>query len=89
MVLAPALLVTGTVTLWSAAGTESAVAQNRSYAWCAIYSGRSMGGSKNCSFNAWEQCQAQVSGIGGFCQPNYYASTPQPRRKMRRFRAHR
>ena len=38
MVLAPALLVTGTVTLWSAAGTESAVAQNRSYAWCAIYS---------------------------------------------------
>jgi len=24
-------------------------------------------GAKNCGFHSWEQCQAAVSGIGGFC----------------------
>jgi hypothetical protein len=25
-------------------------------------------GAKNCGFHSWEQCQAAVNGIGGFCQ---------------------
>jgi Protein of unknown function (DUF3551) len=25
-------------------------------------------GAKNCGFHSWEQCQAAVSGVGGFCQ---------------------
>ena len=38
-------------------------AQN--YPWCAIYNDGS--GSKNCGFASFQQCQADVSGIGGFC----------------------
>lgn len=39
------------------------------YRWCAIY--RS-GGSESCYFTTLEQCQASVSGRGGFCRLNYY-----------------
>jgi len=46
-------------------------AQN--YPWCAIYNDGS--GSKNCGFASFQQCQADVSGIGGFCSQN---STYQP-----------
>ena len=45
----------------------SAYAQN--YPWCATYSGRG-GGAQNCGFTTFEQCQATVSGIGGFCDRN-------------------
>lgn len=44
-------------------------AQN--YPWCAILN---MGDeAKNCGFTTIEQCQASVSGIGGFCMrdPQY------------------
>ncbi len=43
------------------------------YPWCAYYSGRS--GSYNCGFVSFKQCQATVSGIGGYCQrnPSYVA----------------
>ena len=37
--------------------------------WCAQYSGKS-GGATNCGFSSFEQCQASVSGIGGFCRPS-------------------
>lgn len=81
-------LATATI-VWSATDTTPVMAQSRSYAWCAIYSGRAMGGSKSCSFTTWEQCQATVSGIGGFCQPNYYyAGAKQPRRKAKHVRRH-
>jgi len=63
-------------------------AQAQNYAWCAIYSGRDMGGSKSCTFNTMQQCQMTVSGIGGFCQPNYYAQGQQPRRKAKRVRTY-
>jgi hypothetical protein len=38
--------------------------------WCAQYSGG--GGGENCGFLTFEQCQASVSGIGGFCRPSQY-----------------
>ena len=38
------------------------------YRWCADYSTR--GGGKNCHFLTFAQCQASVSGVGGFCSPN-------------------
>ena len=41
----------------------SAKAQN--YPWCAVYNDGS--GSKNCGFASFQQCLADVSGIGGFC----------------------
>ena len=46
-------------------------AQN--YPWCAQYSD-GMGGM-NCGFTSFQQCLADVSGIGGFCSQN---STYQP-----------
>jgi hypothetical protein len=55
----------------------AADAQN--YPWCAQYSG-GMGGAMNCGFSTFTQCQADVSGIGGFCirnntyQPNFDTS---------------
>jgi Protein of unknown function (DUF3551) len=27
---------------------------------------------ENCGFSTFEQCQATVSGIGGFCRPSQY-----------------
>lgn len=51
--------------------------------WCAIFTGRSMGGSKNCSFRTFEQCQMTVSGIGGFCQPNAFGPQAKPRKTRR------
>jgi hypothetical protein len=45
--------------------TTAAQAQN--YPWCAYYNGH---GGTNCGFSTFQQCQADVHGIGGFCQPN-------------------
>ena len=41
-------------------------AQAQTYPWCAYYSK----GCTSCSFVTREQCMADVSGIGGFCQEN-------------------
>jgi Protein of unknown function (DUF3551) len=58
----------------SLAGTSTAAADP--YRWCAIYSGNS-GGATNCGFVTLEQCQATVSGIGGFCNVNlFYDGVP-------------
>ncbi len=53
-------------------------AQNRAsadpYRWCAMYSAK---GATNCYFVTLEQCQAAISGMGGFCQPNnFYDGRP-------------
>jgi hypothetical protein len=36
--------------------------------WCAYY-GRQ--GGRNCGFHSFEQCQAAISGNGGFCSQGY------------------
>jgi uncharacterized protein DUF3551 len=48
------------------------------YRWCAVYSGGSFGGGgTNCYFVTLGQCQAAVSGVGGFCAPNnFYDGRP-------------
>jgi Protein of unknown function (DUF3551) len=54
--------------------------------WCAQYSNH---GATNCGFYSFEQCQATVSGIGGFCMRNPfsgYGSGREPRRRYRRDR---
>ena len=40
------------------------------YPWCAQYS--DSGGGSNCGFLTFEQCRADVSGIGGFCVHNQF-----------------
>jgi hypothetical protein len=49
--------------------TEVGAASNR---WCATYTKPS---SENCTFATFEQCRAQVSGIGGWCRPNPFPET--------------
>ena len=41
-------------------------AEAQNYPWCANYSK----GCTSCSFVSFEQCMADVSGIGGFCEQN-------------------
>ena len=40
------------------------------YKWCAIMGGGNDGGMTNCYFVTLAQCQAYVSGVGGYCQPS-------------------
>jgi hypothetical protein len=66
------------VAAWAATGT-SAKAQD--YPWCANYTK----GSINCLFVTYEQCMADVSGIGGFCEHNpLYHPTATPARQKPR-----
>jgi hypothetical protein len=58
-----------------AAGSTFEPAQADQYKWCAAYGG-SEEGSYNCYFVTLQQCQAAVSGVGGFCMPSPFASTP-------------
>jgi hypothetical protein len=44
--------------------------------WCARYSE----GASNCGFYSFAQCQAAVSGRGGFCEQNGFS---EPRRTRR------
>jgi hypothetical protein len=37
-------------------------------AWCA----RDSKGGTNCGFHTYAQCRANISGIGGFCEPNLF-----------------
>jgi len=47
----------------------STIAAHADGTWCAYYPG----GSSNCGFYSFEQCQATVSGIGGFCNRNPFS----------------
>ena len=42
-------------------------AEAQNYPWCSYYD--SLGG-ENCGFSTFQQCLANVSGIGGFCERN-------------------
>ena len=51
------------------------------YRWCAVYGGDA-GGASNCGFLTIEQCRANVSGIGGFCEPNQFYNPGKPARTL-------
>ena len=67
-------------------GLAADLAYADQYKWCAHYTGRGLGGSSNCYFVTLAQCQAAVSGVGGFCRPSPYYTGPQerPRRSKQR-----
>ncbi len=49
---------------------------NDPYQWCAVY-GPEDGGSANCYFLTLQQCQATISGVGGWCMRNgFYTGQP-------------
>ena len=88
MRLAPILLATliVPVTLTSASAQGQPYPYDP-YPWCAVYGGRS-GGGTNCGFRTWQQCMATVSGIGGFCEPNQFynprGAAERPRKRQPR-----
>jgi hypothetical protein len=48
--------------------------------WCAMYTT----GGNNCGLHSFEQCQATVSGVGGFCGNNpFYGAARETRRQKR------
>jgi hypothetical protein len=62
-------------------------AQADPYRWCALYGGAGgAGGGTNCYFVTLAQCQATVSGTGGFCQPNPFYTGGGGRATKRRYR---
>ena len=54
-------------------------AQADPYRWCAEYGGFRGGGGTNCYFVTFGQCQAAISGVGGFCRPNPFYTGPDRR----------
>jgi len=68
-------------------------AQADPYRWCANYGGGfDDGGFQNCYFMTLEQCQAAVSGVGGYCSPNQFydgrpVTTPEDLKPRQRRRA--
>jgi len=62
--------------VWTA---SSGIASADPYRWCAQYSGRA--GGTNCYFVTRAQCQAAVSGVGGFCRPNPFYTGSERRRR--------
>jgi hypothetical protein len=69
------LLMTGILV---ATGFIATHADAQNYPWCAYYGG-GRGGGTNCGFTTFDQCMANVSGIGGYCALNtQYVPPPGP-----------
>jgi hypothetical protein len=66
--------LTGVVLFTAFAGTAHA----DPYRWCAEYGG-GRGGATNCYFITLQQCQAAISGNGGFCRQNGFYTGPERR----------
>jgi len=75
--------ILGSATLILAVLLHAGSAHAQNYPWCAQYSGDV--GGENCGFTTLQQCQATVSGIGGYClqNPMYAAQANQVRRRYR------
>jgi hypothetical protein len=61
--------------LWAASSTPG-IAQADPYRWCAEFGGGGDGGSSNCYFVTRAQCEATVTGVGGFCRLNHFYTGP-------------
>jgi hypothetical protein len=69
-------LTVATIAL-SVAHLAPAAAQADPYRWCAQMGGGNDGGATNCYFITRAQCEATVSGVGGFCRHNQFYTGPQ------------
>ena len=60
------------------AGSAFSSAKADPYKWCAIMGGGEDGGMVSCYFLTLEQCNATVTGVGGFCRVNlWYDGRPE------------
>jgi Protein of unknown function (DUF3551) len=63
----------------AAINAQPAAAQQQVYPWCAeMYDG-----ATECTFQTRQQCEADVTGLGGFCYENPASSGSTPRRAPR------
>ena len=72
-------VIVAALALTALSGREAAAA-----AYCAYSGGARGGGYENCGFYTWEQCLANISGMGGHCMRNPHDPAlwgyPTPRR---------
>jgi len=61
----------GSITLATMALTATDV-RGANNNWCATYTKPE---NENCTFATFEQCQATVWGVGGWCRPNPFPNT--------------
>jgi hypothetical protein len=54
--------------------------------WCAQYTYSNI---LSCAFTSHQQCMATVSGVGGFCRPNFRYPPQPPYAELRRAKPHR
>lgn len=59
-------------TIVAVAAFGSGTTQARDYPFCR----KGEGGPGDCKYDTYEQCLAAVSGINGYCQPNFWPSQP-------------
>jgi hypothetical protein len=74
------------VVLTAAATLDAGSGSAQAAAWCAKYFGH---GGTNCGFYTYAQCRVTVSGIGGYCEPNTFASPRYYEEEPRRYRRYR
>jgi len=60
--------------------THEANAQGTYYPWCSRYNAYTY----NCGFKTWQQCQANISGMGGICYENPMPPPPAESRASRK-----
>ena len=60
------MLTLALATLTCLALSYAAITSADAAPWCANYSDK----STNCGFVTFQQCEADISGVGGFCAPN-------------------
>jgi hypothetical protein len=71
------LFVLGLSIVGLLAGNDASRAEI-TYPWCAQYGAGLDGGGRNCGFWTYQQCQAALSGNGGYCEANAMYRGPSP-----------
>ena len=80
-----ALLILG---IFAASGWIEKLAEAaQNYPWCAYYD-LGTAGFRHCGFATFQQCLADVSGVGGNCSPSPYPNAPESHPSMKRQRHH-
>jgi Protein of unknown function (DUF3551) len=59
------------------------IAEAKAAPWCAVYG---FYGTTNCGFYSRQQCQAAISGNGGYCTPNYAGGAGSDKASRTRYR---
>jgi len=82
MIRASAIATAAAIAAFLAAGIPAKAAE---WPWCAdIFGGVGSGTATNCGFASRQQCEANLSGMSGWCYPNPRARAEPSRGRSRR-----